>query len=200
VNCSLFFIEDGVPRGELVLFFFKEGVGGIEDFDLSDGIAGGDGIDDVLALSDFTEDAVFAVEPGGGFVSDEELGAVGAGAGVGHGEDSGLGVFEGGIEFIAELVAGIAGAGAEGAAALDHEIGNDAVELEAIVVTAFGEISEVGDGHGALAGEEGAFDVALGRFDDDADVFDLFRLSGEGGGDGGDEGGEEDGDEFFHDE
>ncbi len=45
-----------------------------------------------LALGHVAEHHVLAVQPGGLVEGDEELGAVGVGAGVGHGEDVGAGV------------------------------------------------------------------------------------------------------------
>lgn len=47
-----------------------------------------------LLVSNLTEDDVLAIEPRGDDGSDEELGAVGVGAGIGHGEEAGLGVSE----------------------------------------------------------------------------------------------------------
>ena len=56
--------------------------------------AGLDALDDGhrlgVAIGDFAEDDVPAVEPGGDDGGDEELAAVGVGAGVGHGEHEGL--------------------------------------------------------------------------------------------------------------
>ena len=50
----------------------------------------GDLFDDVVAFDDFTEDGVLAGEPACVGDGDEELAAVGVGAGVGHGELAGL--------------------------------------------------------------------------------------------------------------
>jgi len=47
-----------------------------------------------VTRGDLAEDNVAAVEPGGNDGGDEELGAVGVGAGVGHGEEEGLVVGE----------------------------------------------------------------------------------------------------------
>ena len=47
---------------------------------------------------------MLAVEPGGLGRADEELGAVGVGSGVGHGEDAGAGVLEAEV-LVLELVA-----------------------------------------------------------------------------------------------
>ena len=58
------------------------------------GAHGLDGLDGVHALGHGTEHDVLAVEPGGLDGAEEELGAVGVGAGVGHGEDAGAGVLE----------------------------------------------------------------------------------------------------------
>ncbi len=75
---------------------------------------------------------------------------------------------------VGELVAGAAHAGAFGVAALDHEVGDDAVEDGAVVelgallaaavplLGAFGEADEVGDGLGCVLLEELADDGAFG--------------------------------------
>lgn len=46
--------------------------------------------DEVLALGDLTEDDVLVVQPRGDDGGDEELGSVGVGSSVGHGEQEGL--------------------------------------------------------------------------------------------------------------
>ena len=129
-----------------------------------------DGVYDVLAFGDFTEDGVFSVEPIGGDVGDKELTAVGTWACVSHREDAGLAVFEGGVELVAEAVTGAAHTAAGGVAALDHEVFDDAMELDAVVVPAFGEVEEVGAGHGNLGRKQGCFDVTFAGVDDDSDV------------------------------
>ena len=90
---------------------------------------------------------MLSVEPAGLGGAEEELGAVGVGASVGHGEDSGPGVLQ--LEvLILELVAvdGLApGAVVVGeVSALAHEVGDHAVE---------GGVSEA---EALLAGTEGA--------------------------------------------
>jgi hypothetical protein len=135
-----------------------------------------------------TEDGVFAVELGDGLFCDEELAAVGAaaggtGAGVRHGEEAGLIEGEGGVDLILKEVAGVAGAVARAIAALDHELGYDAVEggavVEGLVVHllegfgigpvfgAFGEADEVGYGDGCFFIEELAGEAAHGGIDND---------------------------------
>src|SRR5271168_3048295 len=90
--------------------------------------------DDVVAFDDFTEDGVLAGEPAGVGDGDEELAAVGVGAGVRHGELArSLEVVGRTLGFVGELVAGAAHAGAFGVAALNHERGDDAVEDGAVV-------------------------------------------------------------------
>ena len=79
---------------------------------------------------------MLAVEPGSRDVGHEELAAVGAGARVGHGEETGAVVLQAGGELVGELVAGAAHAGAGGIAALNHEVGDDAVEGDAVVEAA----------------------------------------------------------------
>ena len=68
---------------------------------------------------------------GVGAHGDEELRAVGARAGVGHGQQVGLVEGQLGVRLVLERVAGTAGAGAERAAALDHEAADHAVEARA---------------------------------------------------------------------
>ena len=97
---------------------------------------------------------------------DEELAAVGARTRVGHGQDAGDVVFEVGRAFVGKLVARTTGAGALGAAALDHEIIDHAVENEIVVITPAGEIDEIGYGQWGLIGKQSQIDNALVGFDD----------------------------------
>ena len=97
-----------------------------------------------MPVDDAAEDGVLAVQPGrrlGG--DDEELGAVGVGAGVGHRQRAALDLVL--VELVLEGVAGAAAAGALRAAALDHEVGDDAVEDEPVVEAVGGELAEVLD-------------------------------------------------------
>src|SRR5580692_11061207 len=65
-----------------------------------------DFFDYVVAFDDFAEDGVLAGEPAGVGDSDEELAAVGVGAGVGHGELAGLlEVVLGALGLVGEFVA-----------------------------------------------------------------------------------------------
>jgi len=79
---------------------------------------------------------VLAIKPAGDDSGDEELGAIGVGAGVGHGEKSWLGVLAGEV-LVGELltVDGLAtSAVATGeVTALKHELRDDAVESRASV-------------------------------------------------------------------
>ena len=75
---------------------------------------------------------------------DEELAAVGVGAGVGHRDRTDL-VATRGRQFVLEAVAGATTAGAGGVAALAHEAVDDAVEDDAVVVVVPGERHEVVD-------------------------------------------------------
>jgi hypothetical protein len=106
----------------------------------------------------------------GGAVSDEELRTIGIGSGVGHGEDARLVVAAVGFALAFELIAGVSGAGAEGAAALDHEVGDNTVEAQPIVEPARGEVKEGADGDGCVIGKEGEVDVALVGLDGDFNV------------------------------
>jgi len=53
------------------------------------------GLNNLQTLDDGTENGVLSIQPGGLDSADEELGAVGVGASVGHGKDSGSSVLQG---------------------------------------------------------------------------------------------------------
>ena len=74
---------------DIVLLGFEEVGGIVVDGDGGDFVALFDFIDDVLAVGDLSENRVFSIEMRSRIVSDEELGSVGAGAGVRHGENAG---------------------------------------------------------------------------------------------------------------
>src|SRR5215218_7015577 len=141
------------------------------------GVDLGHGLDHVHALDDLAEDGVLAVEPGRRHLGDEELGAVGAGAGVGHGQVPGPVEAVGTVDLVLELVAGAAPAVPERVAALDHEVGDDPVEDRALVqgplllgaggrvaprLGAGGQADEVLDRLGCGVGEQADPDGALG--------------------------------------
>merc|ERR1711879_967243 len=137
-----------------------------------DGTAGGaaslDGLDDTdgLGVSDLAEDDVAAVEPRGDDGGDEELGAVGVGAGVGHGEEERLVVGE--LEVLVGELLAVDGLSTSAVATgevttLEHELGDDTVELgagvaEALLVGAEG--TEVLNGLGDDVVEELEVDAA----------------------------------------
>ncbi len=100
-------------------------------------LGGLDGLDDVLTGNDLAKDDVTTVEVRSGNRGDEELGAVGVGAGVGHGKQVGAGVAE--LEvFIGELVAvdGNTATAVEvgEVTSLNHKVLDDAVEIRTLVV------------------------------------------------------------------
>ena len=94
-------------------------------------------LDDVHALQDLSEDDVASIEPRGLHRADEELAAVGAGAGVGHREDARARVLE--LEVLVVELLAVDGLAARAVApgevaALQHELRDDAVELGPLVV------------------------------------------------------------------
>src|SRR5579862_6541258 len=105
-------------------------------------------IHDILSglILHLAENGVFAVQPIGGNMGDEELAAVGVGACIGHGKRAGL-VFAGIIfYFVRKLISRTARAGAGRVAALNHEVGNDAMEFDSVVKFFAGEEDEIVDG------------------------------------------------------
>lgn len=148
----------------------KEFVRGVEDIDAGDLITLGDRVDDVLAFGHMAEDRVLVIEMWRRTVRDEELAAIGLRTSICHGEDAWLVVLQVRTEFVFELVAWAARACARGITALDHEIGDDAVKRDAIVVTALGEIEETRHRDWNIAAIEGRFDISLVSFQDNVDI------------------------------
>lgn len=127
---------------------------GLGDGDLGLGLAGLgalvlDSLDDVETFDDLAEDDVLAVEPRGDDGGDEELRAVGVGAGVGHGKKTGLGVRE--LEVLVfelgavdRLASGTVTGGE--VTTLQHEVRDDTVERRSLVtetVCASAQLTEV---------------------------------------------------------
>ena len=75
---------------------------------------------------------------------------------------------------VLEAVTRAAGTGALRAAALDHEIWDHAVKSQAVVVSATGQVDEVGDRYRGVFREQPQPDVTLVGADDRADF--LYRL------------------------
>jgi hypothetical protein len=90
-----------------------------------------DGLDDVHASGDFAEDAVLAVKVGRVDGGDEELGAVGVGAGVSHGEKPRLVMSQGEV-LVVKLVAidGLTTGSVSSSeiTSLQHKLRDDSVE------------------------------------------------------------------------
>jgi len=95
----------------------------------------------LVARNDFAKDDMLVVQPRGGDGGDEKLGAVGVGSSVGHGQQEWAIMLQ--LEvLVGELLApdGLAASAvATGkVTTLKHEVGNDTVELAALVVLAIG--------------------------------------------------------------
>jgi len=84
---------------------------------------------------DFAEYDVLPIQPRGFHRADEELRTVRIWAGIGHGENSGLGVLQGKV-FISKLLSvdrlSTGSVAASEVAALNHEFGNDTMKLTAL--------------------------------------------------------------------
>lgn len=126
-----------------------------------DGVTLFDGIDDILTFGDFAEDGVLAIEPGGSDVGDEKLASVGSGACVGHGENTGNVMLEVGAAFVFKFVAGTTATCSCRVSALNHEVGDDAVEGDAVIKSLVCQIEEIGGSDGSFGGKDGKLDVSL---------------------------------------
>src|SRR5437867_13000869 len=69
------------------------------------------------------------------------------------------------MEFVGEFVAGAARAGPLRAAGLNHEVGNHAMEFEAVIEALLGQLLEVGDGLRGLVGVQLELDRAFACID-----------------------------------
>ena len=122
-----------------------------------------DGIHHIHAGSHLAEGCILAVQVLGILVHDEELGAGGVGGlGTGHRQNAAL-VLQVVLDAVEEeltldAVAGATHAGALGAAALDHEAGDDTVEDQAVIVVVLSQIDEIGNALGCLVGIQLALD------------------------------------------
>ena len=94
---------------------------------------------------------------------DEELAPVGSGSGVGHREHTGRVVSSDGAELIPEVVPGATHAGPGGVAALHHEVGDDPMKLQAVVVATYRQVDEVGHRHRRLRRKERDADFPFDR-------------------------------------
>jgi len=138
----------------------NKGLGNVFDGDLGHYVALLDRVDDVLASGHFAEHGMLSIEPRAGDVGDEELRTVGVGTRIGHRENARAGVLQRGVEFIGKFVAWAAGTGAVWASCLNHEVRNDAMELQAIVEALFDEVFKVLDGLGGLVRKQLTLDGA----------------------------------------
>ena len=122
-----------------------------------------DGIHHVLTGFHAAEHGVLPVQPSCFHMGDEELAAIGAGTGVGHGKGARR-VFQVTFAFVSELVARAACAGALWATALHHEVGDDAMEGGAVIKAVLREEDEIVNGIRTIGGEQFAHNIAAGCF------------------------------------
>ena len=89
---------------------------------------------------------MFPIQPRRGRQRDEELTAIGIRSRIRHAQHARTRVFEIGVDLVGEFVAedgAAAPAGAGGVAGLDHEVRDDAVDEDVVVVAPGGEGGEV---------------------------------------------------------
>lgn len=147
-----------------------------------------DGLHDVLALGNLTENAMLAVEPVANDGGDKELGTVGVGTGVGHGKQVRPVVAEDEVlisEFLAIDRFTTSAVAAGEVTTLKHELGNDAVKGGTLVVQrlaglahallAGAQTPEVLRSLGSLVGEE-LHHNPLGRAAANGDVKENTRI------------------------
>lgn len=122
-------------------------------------------LDDIHSLGDFSEDDVLSVEPAGDDGGDEELGSVGVGSSIGHGEESRPGVLE--LEVLVSELLSVDGLSSGSVvfsevAALEHELGDDSVEAGSLVAELVDSGAELSEVPGSLG------DDIIVKFEDDS--------------------------------
>jgi len=150
--------DTGVGNGgaRLILDLAVITAGGLEGHDNGHGVS-----------IDLAEDDVAAVQPRGDDGGDEELRAVGVGAGVGHGQQTGAVVLQ--LEVLIGKLLAVDGLAASAVTAgevttLEHEVGDDSVERRALVAEALlasAELTEVLGGLGDNIVIEGEVDTTF---------------------------------------
>lgn len=103
-------------------------------------------VNNIHAVDDLSKDSVLSVQVRRGSQSNEELAAVGGWTAVGHGQDTLARVDERAVKFILKLAAvdGLSTTTSTGwVTTLNHEVGNDAVEDDAVVFACIGEAGKV---------------------------------------------------------
>ena len=70
-------IQHRIPLVDALFLSRKEVVGGIENFNLLNFVAAGDGVHDIHPIGNMTKDGVFSVKVRCGHVGDEELASIG---------------------------------------------------------------------------------------------------------------------------
>ena len=124
---------------------------------------GGDGIHHIHAAGYLAEGGVLAVQMLGILMHDEELAAGGiGGGGPSHAQHAPL-VLQVVLHTVEEelaldAVAGATHTGAFGAAALDHEAGDDPVEDQTVVIVMIAQVDEIVNALGCLLGIQLALD------------------------------------------
>lgn len=82
------------------------------------------------------------------------------------------------MKFVLKAVAGAAASRAGGITALNHEVRNDAVEFESIIVAALSQVQKVGNSDWRFAGIKCAFNNAFAGLDFDGDIADRIFFCG----------------------
>ena len=129
-----------------------------------------DFIDDMKSVGDLAKYRMAIIEEWSGGGGDEKLGAVGPGTGVGHGENAGAAVTKIGVKFIGKLVSGAAPTALGRVAALKHEIFDNPVKGDPVIVSALCEIEEIRASQRGFGGIHRCVDVASGGVHGDFDV------------------------------
>jgi hypothetical protein len=155
---------------DVILLGLKQGGGVLVNGDGGDLVTLRDFIHNILTHNHFTEDCMLAIEVRCGQVSDEKLAAIGVRSGVGHGENSCLGVLQRAVDLIGKTVSWATRTGASWVASLNHEIGNDAVKCHAVVISTLSKIEEIGGRDRDLRCEKPGIDVADAGVNGDFDV------------------------------
>ena len=162
------YAERGIPVFSVLIGYFA-------DDDLFHNVAGPDLVNHFEAFINLTEAGMVAVQMGGILtgMADEKLGSARITAGVCHRKYAAVVELVVAGQFTFNLIARTAAACSVGASALNDEVGDYAVEGQAIVKIVFRQIDEVGYSVGGIFFEEHDLHNAFGGVDF-GDAHDFF--------------------------
>ena len=163
-------IQNRIPLLDATLLRLEKLVRSIVNLDAHYRISLRNRIHNILAGDNLSKYRVLVVKPPGRNMRDEKLAAIGSRPRVGHRKDARLAMGESRVKLILEFVPRPTTTRPRGVATLNHEILDDPMKNNTIVVTTPGQIQKIRARHGNPRGKNVQRDVPPRGFQCDADV------------------------------